>query len=88
MGIEVAHAEDGVVLAQRKYVLDLLKEVGILGCKPSSSSVDSGLDLCGTSSEILEDTGRYRRLVRKLIYLTVTCLVITFAVGLISQFMH
>ena len=88
LGIEITHAKDGVVLSQRKYVLDLLKEAGMLGCKPSSSLVDSSLDMWDTSSEILENAARYRRLVGKLIYLTVTHPDITFAVGLVSQFMH
>ena len=56
----------------------------MLGCKPANSPVDSSLDLWDTSSDILEDAGRYRRLVGKLLYLTVTCLDITFVVGLVS----
>ena len=60
----------------------------MLGCKPANSPVDSSLDLWDTSSNILEDVGRYRRFVGKLIYLTVTRPDITFAVGLVSQFMH
>ena len=43
--IEIAHAKDGIVLSQRKYVLDLLQESGMLGCKPVNSPVDSSLDL-------------------------------------------
>ena len=86
--IEIAHAKDGVVLSQRKYVLDLLKKAGMLGCKPSSSPIDSGLNLWDIASEILEDTGRYRHLVGMLFYLIVTRPDITFAVRLISQFMH
>ena len=36
----------------------------------------------------LDDLGRYRRLIRKLIYLTVSRPDITFAVGVLSRFMH
>ena len=67
MGIEIAYAKDVVVLSQRKYVLDLLQEAGMFDCKPTSSLVDSNLDLWDTSSETLEDVRRYRRLVRKLV---------------------
>ena len=45
LGIEIAHAKGGILLSQRKYVLNLLQEVGMLSCKPSNSSVDSSLDL-------------------------------------------
>ena len=57
----------------------------MLGCKPTNSPVDSRLDLWDTSSDILEDAGRYKRLIGKLIYLTVTRPDVTFAV---EQFMH
>ena len=32
LGIEIAHAKGRVILSQRKYVLDLLKEAGMLSC--------------------------------------------------------
>jgi Reverse transcriptase (RNA-dependent DNA polymerase) len=35
LGIEVARGVEGIVLSQMKYVLDLLKETCMLGCKPA-----------------------------------------------------
>nr|KYP41832.1 Retrovirus-related Pol polyprotein from transposon TNT 1-94 [Cajanus cajan] len=32
LGIEVAYSKNGIFISQRKYVLDLLKETGKLGC--------------------------------------------------------
>jgi len=34
LGIKVARSQRGIFLFQRKYVLDLLAEVGLLDCKP------------------------------------------------------
>ena len=48
----------------------------------------ANVELWFNNSYALEDSGRYRRLIEKLIYLTVTRPDITFAVGILSRFMH
>lgn len=40
LGIEVAYSKQGIFISQRKYVLDLLKETGKLGCKPTSVPIE------------------------------------------------
>lgn len=39
LGIEVARSRKGIFLSQRKYVLDLLTEVGLLECKPADTPI-------------------------------------------------
>ncbi|CAA7401322.1 unnamed protein product [Spirodela intermedia] len=41
LGIEFACYSGEIVINQRKYVLDLLHEMGLLGCKPNVSSIES-----------------------------------------------
>lgn len=87
LGIEIASSRKGLFLNQRKYVLDLLQETGMLGAKPTESPVNSKEKL-SLDGELLSDVGQYQRLVGKLIYLTITRPDITYAVSLVSQFMH
>ena len=88
LGIEVAQSKEGIVISQRKYVLDILKETGMVDCKPIDSPMDPNLKLVADQSEPYSDPERYRRLVGKLIYLTITRPDISFPVGVVSQFMQ
>ena len=86
LGVEVMRSKHGIFLSQRKYVLDLLSEIGKLGAKPCSFPMAPGVHLT-REGELFEDSERYRRLVGKLNYLIVTCLDITHSVRVVSQYM-
>lgn len=91
LGIEVAKRKHGLVLCQRKYIQDLLTETKILGSMPVDTPMDPNLKLDETDEKenpMFEDRKRYRSLVGKLIYLTVTRPDITFAVAAVSQYMQ
>lgn len=88
LGIEVAHGSDGLFLSQRKYVLDILSETGMLGAKPSMIPMEQNLKLTTNSGTPLADPSCYRHLVGRLIYLTVTRPDISYAVHILSQFMN
>ena len=75
-----------MVLSQRKYALDLLQEACILGSE--NTRVGSNPDFWDDTSELVVDVGRYRRMISKLIYVTVTHPNISYVVGFLSQFMH
>ncbi|RVW99739.1 Retrovirus-related Pol polyprotein from transposon TNT 1-94 [Vitis vinifera] len=72
LGIEIAQSSSGVVLSQRKYALDILEETGSLDCKLVDTPMDPNVKLVPGQGEPLGDPGRYRRLVGKLNYLTIT----------------
>lgn len=40
LGMEVARNKTGISVTQRKYMLNLLKETGMLGCKPTNMPMD------------------------------------------------
>ncbi|KAB2628709.1 hypothetical protein D8674_033504 [Pyrus ussuriensis x Pyrus communis] len=88
LGVEVARSSKGIFLSQRKYVLDLLKETGMLGCKPVDTPIVEKHHLCLDPNQKSVDKGRYQRLVGRLIYLAHTRPDIAYAVSVVSQFMH
>ena len=88
LGIEVARSKASILLSQRKYVLDLLMEVGLLECKPADTPIVQSHRLGEYSDQVPADKVRYQRLVGKLIYLSHTRPDIAYAVSVVSQFMH
>jgi hypothetical protein len=87
LGIEMATSHKGLFLNQRRYILDLLKDAKMIDVKPAPTPLDSKLKL-NTTSEPLGSINYYQHLVGKLIYLTITRPDITYAVSLVTQFMH
>ncbi|KAD6455029.1 hypothetical protein E3N88_09735 [Mikania micrantha] len=88
LGIEVARTDDGLVLSQRKYTLDILEDTGMMGCRPSSFPMEQNLKLDKCDEEQRVDGQQYRRLVGRLLYLQATRPDITFAVNVLSQFVN
>jgi hypothetical protein len=67
LGIEIARSSRGIILSQRKYVLDLLRETGMLGCRPSGSPIDKNHQTCAESGDPV-NRERYQGIVGRLIY--------------------
>ncbi|XP_024171541.1 uncharacterized mitochondrial protein AtMg00810-like [Rosa chinensis] len=87
LGLEVARSKAGITICQRKYTLVILEEAGLLGVKPAKVPMEPDLVLTTKGSDALKDPSRYRRLIRKLIYLTITWPAIAYVVNTLSQFM-
>ncbi|KAG7556871.1 Integrase catalytic core [Arabidopsis suecica] len=91
LGIEVCRSKEGLFLSQRKYTLDLLSQVGKLGAKPAKTPLEDDYKASRKGeldNKPFEDVTQYRRLVGKLIYLTITRPDICFAVNVVSQHMQ
>ena len=88
LGMEVARSKKGIVVSQRKYVLDLLKETDMSGCKPVDTPIDPNQKSGDDKEGDMVNTTRYQKLLGKLIYLSHRRLDIAFVVSLVSQFMH
>ncbi|XP_071715227.1 uncharacterized mitochondrial protein AtMg00810-like [Rutidosis leptorrhynchoides] len=90
LGIEVIYTDKGICLSQRKYCLEVLSEFGLLGSKPINTPIEVNVTSYknGSNETVLKNLSIYQKLVGKLIYITVTRPDISFAVHVLSQFMH
>ena len=85
LGMEAARSKEGLTLCQRKYVLDLLTETGLLGCKAVETPIEQNKRWNRDKDNKLTDRERYQKLVGKLIYLSHTRPDIAYAVRIVSQ---
>ena len=91
LGIEVIKTGNDICLSQRKYSLELLKEFGLLRCKPVSTPMEpnSVLPFIPTNDDpLLDNITGYQKLLGKLINLTHTRLDISYSVHCLAQHMH
>ncbi|XP_041011439.1 uncharacterized mitochondrial protein AtMg00810-like [Juglans microcarpa x Juglans regia] len=88
LGLEVARSSQGIFPNQYKYALDIFSDSGQLGARTASFPMEQNLKLTNHDNSLLSDPSPYRRLVGRLIYLTITPHDIVFTVNILSQFMH
>nr|GEZ37231.1 hypothetical protein [Tanacetum cinerariifolium] len=81
LGIEICYTSIGTHLNQRKYILD-----GLTTTKPNLSPLPTNLKLSLDKGVPIFDPVAYRRLVRRLLYLTMTRPDVSHAVQHLSQF--
>lgn len=67
--------------------MEIISDAGLLGAAPADTPMERGLKL-SDKGDLLKDASRYRRLVGRLIYLTISRPDITYSVHVLSRFMH
>ena len=88
LGLEIFRSATGTFLNQRKYILDMLQDVGLTGAKPAKFPLPKGLKLTIEDRDLLSDPESYRRIVGRLLYLTLTRPDISYVVQHLGQFLQ
>ncbi|MCO5548328.1 hypothetical protein L7F22_001785 [Adiantum nelumboides] len=73
---------------QKKYGLNMLMKYGMADCKPISTLWDENFKLKIDEGEVLDDATMYRGIVGSFIYMTISQPYLSYAIGLVSQFMQ
>ena len=55
LGMEVARSREGISVSQRKYIIDLLAEIGMTGCRPADTPTEFNFKLANSGDRIPVD---------------------------------
>lgn len=86
--MEFSRSKEDIFVNPHKYVLNLIGETSLLGCKATKTFIEPNLNLHSTKTKNVVNKEQYQRLVGRLIYLSHTCSNIVFSISMVSQFMH
>jgi len=86
--IEISRSHTGAFFNQRTYILDILSDVGLTGAKPTKFPLQQGLHVSTITGPSFSNPELYKRLVGRLLYLTLTMPDISYAVQHLSQFLQ
>ena len=87
LSLEVSCSTNGYYLTQAKYTSDMISRVSITDSKIVDTPIEYNCRLNSHDDESLSHATLYTQLIGSLIYITVTCPDISYAVHVVSQFM-
>ena len=88
LGVEVVPNKQGLLLSQRRYIIDLLTQTKMQDAKTVLTPIPTSPTLMLNSSSSLSDPTEYHQVVGSLQYLLIIRPDIAFAVNKLSQYMH
>ncbi|KAL0403674.1 UNVERIFIED_CONTAM: Retrovirus-related Pol polyprotein from transposon RE2 [Sesamum radiatum] len=87
LGLEIARNSDGIYVAQHKYIQDIIRDIGLMNAKTTSTPFPLGLKLTENCGGLLDDPEN-KDLVGRLLYLGYTRPDISHSVQQLSQFLQ
>ncbi|XP_039134341.1 uncharacterized mitochondrial protein AtMg00810-like [Dioscorea cayenensis subsp. rotundata] len=88
LGLEVRQLKETLMVSQRRYAEELLRNAGMLNCKPVSSPINSNEKLKVEDGSGKVNSSKYRKMVGGLLYLIHTRPDIMYDVSVTSRFMQ
>lgn len=86
LGMELYRDDSGVYLSQREYIRDILTDCQMENARVANFPLPTELKLRLDEGELLNDVERYRRLIGRLLYLSLTRPDLSYSVQHLSQF--
>ncbi|XP_038679418.1 uncharacterized mitochondrial protein AtMg00810-like [Tripterygium wilfordii] len=88
LGLEIHRSNTGLMISQRKYTLDLLRDFQCIDVKPLASPTELNVHLSVDDGCLLPDPSIYRCLIGRLTYLTLSRPDVSYVVHNLSQSLH
>ncbi|KAL0406186.1 UNVERIFIED_CONTAM: Retrovirus-related Pol polyprotein from transposon RE2 [Sesamum latifolium] len=88
LGLEIARSAQGLSVTQSKYIRDIVKDVGLLDARSTTTPLPPGICFIDHAGALLPHPVVYRRLVGCLLYLSFTRPGLSYACQQLSQYLQ